>query len=134
MPLIVLIILIETFSAYRFSNAQEMTSIGQSLKRFRISLICLAICLVIAAIALQILMKNLNNLGYSDISEDMQTVEQIIDYLQQQQRAIAINTYALLWFFDVFIVWFMTTLYAFSHSLAAALKRLETLDSGVNQA
>lgn len=135
MPLIVLIILIRTFSAYRFSNAQEMTSIGQSLKRFRISLICLAICLVIAAIALQILMRNLNNLGYSDISEDMQTVEQIIDYLQQQQpRAIAINTYALLWFFYVFIVWFMTTLYAFSHSLAAALKRLETLDSGVNQA
>jgi len=37
------------------------------------------------------MMSNLSDLGYSDISEDMQTVEQIINYLQQQ-RAIAINT------------------------------------------
>jgi hypothetical protein len=133
-PLIVLVILIGTFSAYRFSPERESISIGRSLKRFRISLICLAICLGIAAIAIQILMSNLGDLGYSNISEDVQTVEQIMDYLQQQNRAIAINTYALLWFFYVFIVWFLTTLYTFSQSLAAALKRLETLDSRVNQA
>jgi hypothetical protein len=132
MPLIVLIILIGTFSAYRFSSEQQTISIGQSLKRFRISLICLAIGLGIAAIAIQILMSNLSDLGYSDISEDVQTVEQIINYLQQQQRAIAINTYSLLWFFYIFVVWFMTTLYVFCQSIAAALKRLETLDSGVD--
>jgi hypothetical protein len=102
-----------------------MISMGQSLKRFRISLICLAICLVIAAITIQILMSNLSSLGYSDISENMQAVEQIVDYLQQQNRAIAINTYALLWFFYVFVVWFLTTLYAFSQSIVAALKRNE---------
>ena len=113
-PLIFLIILIATLLAYRFSNKPEVISIRRSLQRFKISLICLAICLGIAAVAIQILMRNLNSLGYSGISEDMQTAEQIIDYLQQQQRAIAINTYALLWFFYVFVVWFLTTLYAFS--------------------
>jgi len=121
MLLIVLIILIGTFSAYRFSSERQTISIEQSLKRFRISLIRLAICLGITAIAIQILMSNLSDLGYSDISEDMQTVEQIIDYLQQQKRAIAINIYALLWFFYVFVVWFLTTPYAFAQAVVKAM-------------
>ena len=121
MLLIVLIILIGTFSAYRFSSERQTISIEQSLKRFRISLIRLAICLGITAIAIQILMSNLSDLGYSDISEDMQTAEQIIDYLQQQKRAIAINIYALLWFFYVFVVWFLTTPYAFAQAVVKAM-------------
>lgn len=67
------------------------------------------------------MMSNLSDLGYSDISEDMQTAEQIIDYLQQQKRAIAINIYALLWFFYVFVVWFLTTPYAFAQAVVKAM-------------
>ncbi|NJL46365.1 MAG: hypothetical protein HC929_01160 [Leptolyngbyaceae cyanobacterium SM2_5_2] len=131
--LIVLIVLIGTFSAYRFSSGREIVSIGQSLKRFKISLICLAICLGIGAVTILTLMRSLSDLGYSTISEDVQTVEQIIDYLQQQNHAIAINTHALLWFFYIFVVWFMTTLYVFCQSLAAALKRIEALGPDVDQ-
>ncbi|MGD1906583.1 MAG: hypothetical protein ACFB0C_11390 [Leptolyngbyaceae cyanobacterium] len=63
---------------------------------------------------------DLNRFSYPDGPTDVQTAEQILDYLQQYHRVTMTNTYALLWFVYAFVVWFLTTLYAFARSVVKA--------------
>ena len=96
-------------------------SLKGSLRRFKVSLALLAIYLGIAAVTVQTLTTGLNSFGYPDVLADVQTTEQILDYLQRYNRAIMTNTYALLWFFYAFVVWFLTTLYAFAQAVVKAI-------------
>ena len=96
-------------------------SLKRSLQHFKVSLILLAICIGIAAVTTQALTSDLNSFGYLDGPADVQTAEQILDYLQQYNRGILTNTYALLWFLYAFAVWFLTTLYAFARAVVKAV-------------
>ena len=100
---------------------QISTSLKRSLQLFKINLMLLAICIAIAAITAQVLTAPLDSFGYPDGPADVQTAEQILDYLQQYNRAITTNTYALLWFLYAFTVWFLTTLYGFARALVQTL-------------
>lgn len=100
---------------------QGSPSLKGSLQRFKVSLTLLAVCLGIAALTAQALTRGLSSFGYPDVPADVQTTEQILDYLQRYNRAIMTNTYALLWFFYAFVVWFLTTLYAFAQAVVKAM-------------
>ena len=60
----------------------------------------------IAAVTAQAITTGFSSFGYPDVPTDVQTAEKILDHLQQYNRAIMTNTYALLWFFCAFAVWF----------------------------
>ena len=119
--LIVLLTFVGVLVAQRRWNSHNSPSLMRSLQRFKISLILLAICIGIAAVTTQVLTADLNNFDYPDVSADGQTAEQILDYLQQYHRGIMTTTYALLWFFYAFTVWFLTTLYAFAQAVVKAV-------------
>ena len=95
-------------------------SLNRSLQRFKVSLILLSICMGIAAFTAYQFTADLNRFSYPDGPTDVQTAEQILDYLQQYHRVTMTNTYALLWFVYAFVVWFLTTLYAFARSVVKA--------------
>ena len=113
--------LIGILVAQRRWQGRGSPSLKGSLQRFKVSLALLAICLGIAAVTVQTLTIGLNSFGYPDGPADVQTAEQILDYLQQYNRGIMANTYTLLWFFYAFAVWFLTTLYAFAQAVVKAL-------------
>ena len=96
-------------------------SLKRSLQHFKVSLILLAICLGIAAVTTQAITTDLNSFGYPDGPADIQSAEQILDYLQRYNRGIMTNTYTLLWFLYAFTVWFLTTLYAFARAVVKAV-------------
>ena len=106
---------------HRRRNDYHGISLRRSLWRFKVNLILLAVCITIAAATLYILTAALNDYGYPNVPEDVQTAEQILNYLQQYNRAIMTNTYALLWFFYALTVWFLTTLYSFAKAMVQAL-------------
>ncbi|MEM0982198.1 MAG: hypothetical protein AAGH78_18265 [Cyanobacteria bacterium P01_H01_bin.58] len=116
-----LVTLIGLLVAQRRWQSRGSPSLKGSLRRFKVSLALLAIYLGIAAVTVQTLTTGLNSFGYPDGPADVQTAEQILNYLQQYNRGIMANTYALLWFFYAFAVWFLTTLYAFAQAVVKAL-------------
>ncbi|MGD1932476.1 MAG: hypothetical protein ACFB12_26585 [Leptolyngbyaceae cyanobacterium] len=113
--------LIGILVAQRRWQGRGSPSLKGSLQRFKVSLVLLAICLGIAAVTIQSLTTGLNSFGYPDVPTEVETAEQILDYLQQYHRGIMTNTYAMLWFFYAFVVWFLSTLYAFAQAVVKAL-------------
>ncbi len=106
---------------YRFRSNRGYPSLKHSLQHLKISLTLLGIGIGIAAVIARMLTADLNSFGYPDVPADVQTAEQILDYLQRYNRSIVTNTYALLWFFYAFAVWFLTTLYAFARAVVKAI-------------
>ncbi|MGD1859967.1 MAG: hypothetical protein ACFB0E_08360 [Leptolyngbyaceae cyanobacterium] len=96
-------------------------SLRQSFQQFKVNLIVLAVCMTIATAALYILTAALNVAGYPNAPEDVQTAEQVLNYLQQYNRAIRTNTYVLLWCFYGLTISFLTTFYVFAQAIVRAL-------------
>ena len=107
--------------AYQQRNPQQAPSITGSLRSFKINLILLAVCVVIAVAITYAFTATLNDAVYPNVPEDVQTAEQVLNYLQQYNRAIRTNTYVLLWFFYGLTAWFLTTLYAFAKAVVKAI-------------
>ncbi|MEM1310117.1 MAG: hypothetical protein AAGF98_11635 [Cyanobacteria bacterium P01_H01_bin.153] len=124
-PYLIFPILLMTFFGvllfYRQRNGQQAISLRRSLWHFKVNLILLAVCATIATVTVYILTATLDDAGYPNVPEDVQTAEQVLNYLQQYNRAIRTNTYALLWFFYGLTVWFLTTLYAFAQAIVHTL-------------
>ncbi|MEM8543421.1 MAG: hypothetical protein AAGF66_05445 [Cyanobacteria bacterium P01_H01_bin.119] len=113
--------LIGILAVYRHRNVQPNPSLRQSLRQFKVNLILLAVCMTISIAGLYILVAIPNDGGYPNVPEDVQTAEQVLNYLQQYNRTIRTNTYLLLWCFYGFTVSFLTTLYAFAQAVVRAL-------------
>ena len=118
---IFLMTLIGILAVYRHRNVQPNPSLRQSLRQFKVNLILLAVCMTISIAGLYILVAIPNDGGYPNVPEDVQTAEQVLNYLQQYNRTIRTNTYLLLWCFYGFTVSFLTTLYAFAQAVVRAL-------------
>lgn len=118
---IILVALVGVLIAQRRWHSRHAPSLKYGLQRFKVSLILLAICIGIAAVTAQVFTADLNSFGYPNAPADVQTAEQILGYLQQYHRGITTNTYALLWFFYAFVVWFLTTLYAFAQAVVKTI-------------
>ncbi|MEO0768134.1 MAG: hypothetical protein AAFY72_01665 [Cyanobacteria bacterium J06649_4] len=118
---ILLMILLGCLVVYLRRKGQQIPSLRQSLRRFKINLVLMAVLVTIAAAVTYTLTATLNDSGYPNAPEDVQTAEQILIYLQQYNRAIMTNTYVLLWFFYGLTVWFLTALYAFAKAVVHAL-------------
>ncbi|MEM9005632.1 MAG: hypothetical protein AAGE59_19175, partial [Cyanobacteria bacterium P01_F01_bin.86] len=116
-----LMILLMILVIYQQRNNQQAPSLRRSLGNFKINLILLAVCVVIAAAATYGFTAVLNDAAYPNVPEDVQTAEQVLNYLQEYNRAIRTNTYALLWFFYGLTAWFLTTLYAFAQAVVKAI-------------
>ncbi|MEO0374609.1 MAG: hypothetical protein AAF329_08295 [Cyanobacteria bacterium P01_A01_bin.17] len=118
---ILLMILLGCLAVYLRRNGRQILSLRQSLRRLKTNLILIAIWVTVTAVITYILTATLNNAGYPNVPEDVKTAEQVLTYLQQYNRAIMTNTYALLWSFYGLTVWFLTTLYAFAKAVVHAL-------------
>ena len=108
-------------SRRRFS--QEANVIKQELQWLQLNLILLSVFIVTAGTTVFFLNRNLDTFGYPATVDDIQTPAQVLEYLQQYNRAIATNTYALIWFLYAFVLWFLTSLYAFAQVIATGLWR-----------
>lgn len=119
--LIVLMILVGVLVVQQRQHSRNPSSLQQSLQRFKVSLILLAIGISVAAVFIQSAIVDLDGFGYPELPEDVQTSAQIMGYLQRYSRGIRTNTYAIIWFFYAFAAWFLTTLYAFAQAVAKAV-------------
>ncbi|MEO1589761.1 MAG: hypothetical protein AAFU71_00575 [Cyanobacteria bacterium J06632_22] len=116
-----MMILITILIVYQKRRTQDTPSIRRSLRYFKINLILLAVCVVIAAATTYGFTATLTDSAYPKAPEDVQTAEQVLNYLQQYNQAIRTNTYAMLWLFYGLTAWFLTTLYGFAKAVVRAI-------------
>jgi hypothetical protein len=67
------------------------------------------------------LTPSLSTFGYPETIEDIQNPEQILNYLQQYNRALVTNLLVFNWFIVTFSVWFLSSLYGFARTITNAL-------------
>lgn len=120
---IVLIKAVVIMLFFRRQMNQEPNLIKRGLHWFKLNLILLSIFIVIAGTISFLLNRTLDSVGYPANVSDLQTTEQILAYLQRYNRAITTNTYALIWFLYAFVIWFLTSLYAFAQVFTETLLR-----------
>lgn len=63
----------------------------------------------------------LTTFGYPDTVESIQTTEQILDYLQQYNRALTTTMNAFSLFLFAFTVWLLSSIYEFAKTITHAL-------------
>lgn len=59
----------------------------------------------------------LSTFGYPESTEDIRSLERLLDYLQRYDRALVRTTEVLHWFLFVFVWWFLAALYSLTKAL-----------------
>ncbi|MEO0408447.1 MAG: hypothetical protein AAF289_13950 [Cyanobacteria bacterium P01_A01_bin.135] len=106
---------------YRRRIDREPNLLKRGFYLFRLNLILLGVFTGFIALLVFPLSPSLGSFGYPDTAEDVQSAEQILEYLQLYNQALVTSLNALTWFFYLFAIWFLTALYSFAVLIKDAL-------------
>jgi hypothetical protein len=106
---------------YRRRINRESNLIKRGFRLFKLNLILIGAFTGIAWLLSFGLTPSLSTFGYPETIEDIQNPEQILNYLQQYNRALVTNLLVFNWFIVTFSVWFLSSLYGFARTITNAL-------------